>query len=104
MPVADFKKNSNSKDINKKSKKIKSIFNSNLSEEAEKNSLIHSSTPHQNNTHKNSNKTHKSPGNTQKDKKKPILKDLKLHSQISKKKETNLLKKDSIMILLTETT
>ena len=103
MPVVDFKRNSNSKGINKKSKNIKSISNSNLSEEAERILLILNLTHLPKNTLKNSDKTLKSLKNTYKDKKKLILKDQKLHNQISKNKETNLPKKGLTMTISTKT-
>ena len=103
MPVVDFKRNSNSKGINKKSKNIKLISNSNLSEEAEKILLTPNSIHLPNNTLKNSDKTLKSLKNIYKDKKKLILKDQKLHNQISKNKETNLPKKGLTMTISTKT-
>lgn len=104
MPVVDFKRNLNLKDINRESKNKKLILNFNLSEEAGKTSLTLNSILHQNNTLKNSNKIHKSQENILKDKRKLKLKDLKSHSQISKRKEMNSLKKDSIMTISTKIT
>lgn len=100
MLVAGFKRNLNYKDINKKSKNIKLIFNFNLSEEAENHSLTLSSIPLLKITHKNSNKILKSQKSIQKDKKKQILKDQKLHNLTLRNKETNWQKKDSTMTLL----